>query len=355
MSENAPVQDDRTAKIKAKKDRAYGVSGTSQGLISGFTYGINGLILTVAFTYCTPLSVAESFLAANFIAPLLTVIFNDLGAAVFTGICNISRGTGREIIRTLKTRPGKVMCIAALAGGPLAQGGYYIGLSNAGLSYTSVIAAMYVVLGPLLGRLFLKQSLTWKIWVGVLACVIGSIVMCWVEPEGAGPTFLIGIIFAFVAAIGWASEGVIATHSSSAIDPKVAINLRFGISGLASIFIFVPILTLVATTADDFNGLSMFIDIITTPQTLGILLLAGLFDGISSLWWYKSDNMIGVGKGMALNSTYVAWGIVFGVLLLGEPLTLEVVIGGILVMFGAFMVSLNPTGLIRKRRFKLWA
>ncbi|MDR2846143.1 MAG: DMT family transporter [Candidatus Methanoplasma sp.] len=339
---------DRSTQLKLKSDRAHGIKGTSYGLISGFSYGVNGLILTLAFTYCTPLSIAESFLAANFIAPLITLIFNDAFCALWATGYNVIFGRRKELVRALRTRPGKILFIAAIIGGPIAQGGYYIGLSTAGLAYTAGISALFVVVGPILARIFLRQVIGKRVYLGIFICVAGSIIMCYVAPDGIDSSlFYLGILCAFMAAVGWGAEGVIASFGTSVIDPGIAVTIRWISSSTLSALIFIPALTIIAVSGD-FSGASMFADIISNPVTLGVLAVAGLAGAGCGIGWYTAGNMVGAGKGCALNSTYVAWGILLAIVFLGQAITAQVVVGGALVLAGAILVSWNPGELFRK-------
>lgn len=330
---------------KAKMLGRFGRIGTASGLMSGFTYGVNGLLITWAFYNLTPLSLGGSFLVASFIAPLITVMFNDTFAAIWLTIYNLGSGRGKEILRAFKTKPGLIICVGALIGGPLAQGSYYIALTNAGLAYTAPISALYAVIGVLLGAVILKQKITGRIWMGIIASVVGAIVISYSQPDATGDLFYLGILFAFVAAFGWGAEGVIGAFGTSMLDPKVAINLRFITSSIVSIMFFIPVLTLVATSLDEFSGWTMTTSILGEPWLLLILALAGGAAALSYLTWYRCNNMIGVGRGMALNITYVFWGIVLSVLFLDTELTYQIVVGGVLIIVGAILVSVNPAEL----------
>jgi drug/metabolite transporter (DMT)-like permease len=346
MTENTT---ERSARLKAKSDKAHGIKGTSYGLISGFSYGVNGLILTLAFTYCTPLSIAESFLAANFIAPLITLIFNDAFCAIWAAGYFSIFGRRKELLRAFRTRPGKILFAASIIGGPIAQGGYYIGLSTAGLAYTAGISALFVVIGPVLARIFLRQAISKRVWVGIIVCVIGSIVMAYTAPEGVDTNlFYLGILCAFMAAVGWGAEGVIASFGTAVIEPSIAVTIRWISSSTLSALIFIPLLTLIAVSGD-YSGFSMFTEILSNPTTLAVLAVAGLAGAGCGIGWYTAGNIVGAGKGCALNSTYVAWGILLAIVFLGQEITAQVIVGGALVLTGAILVSWNPGELFKKK------
>ena len=64
---------------------------------------------------------------------------------------------------------------------------------------------------------------------------------CW-APEGAGGgLFYLGIAFAFLAAFGWAAEGVCVTSGMDFIEPAVALNVYQIVSSLLYAGIIVPL------------------------------------------------------------------------------------------------------------------
>ncbi|MBU5583732.1 EamA family transporter, partial [Enterococcus sp. S181_ASV_20] len=78
------------------------------------------------------------------------------------------------------------------------------------------------------------------------------------------------------------------------------------------------------------------------------LVLSGLSAAASFVCWYKANSMVGCAIGMSLNVTYAFWGVLFCVLFLGQTLTPTIVIGSIVIVLGAIIVTMNPLDLFRK-------
>ena len=57
---------------------------------------------------------------------------------------------------------------------------------------------------------------------------------------------------------------------------------------------------------------------------------------------------MGCAIGMSLNVTYAFWGVFFCVLFLGQALTPTIVIGSVVIVLGAILVTMNPLDLFRK-------
>ena len=307
-------------------------TGIRTGVISGLTYGLYSTFVVIA-SMKEPLAGAVGLFAAPYVASAL----NDSIAAIWLLIYNTMTGRIREIGRSLRTFPGFVVILGALVGGPIASGAYLMGLAMAG-AYAIPISALYSLFGAIFARIILKQKITRRVGVGMVICIIGAIIINWVKPE-SGSNFTLGIICAFVAAIGWALEGVLAAFGSAMIDSDIAINIRQGVSGLVDILIILPII----------GALGLLQTTIMAVTPLVWLAIAGLSAAVSFLCWYKANSTIGCAIGMSLNITYVFWGVLFSIILLGSAITPTIILGSIVILIGAVLVSTNPMDIIRKR------
>lgn len=318
--------------LKSNANKKFRRTGIGTGVLSGITYGLYSTFVVVASTK-EPLVGAVGLFAAPYIASAL----NDFIAAIWLLIYNTMTGRIREFGRSLCTFPGWVVIIGALIGGPIASGAFLMGLAMAG-AYAIPISALYSLFGAIFARIILKQRITMRIGFGMIICIIGAIIVNWVTPEG-GDNFTLGIICAFVAAIGWALEAVLAAFGSAMIDSDIAINIRQSVSGLVDIFIILPII----------GALGLFTETVLAVTPVIWLALAGLCAAISYLCWYKSNSTIGCATGMSLNITYVFWGVLFSILFLGSAVTPTIVIGSIVILIGAVLVSTNPMDFFKAK------
>lgn len=313
-----------------KKFKAIGVT---TGLISGLMYGLYTTFVLIA-GYYKPLAGAVGLFAA----PYVTSGLNDLFAGIWLTAYNVKTGRIREIGRSLRLFPGKIILIGSLVGGPIASGAYLMGLAMAG-AYAIPISAMYILFGALFARIFLKQKIVPRVGIGMVICVVGAIVINWVKPEGS-TNFTLGIICAFVAAIGWALEGVFAAYGSAMLDTDVVINIRQLLSGIVDLIVILPMV----------GGMGLLKGTLFSLPPVMWLLVSGLCAAISYLCWYKSNSTIGCAMGMSLNITYAFWGVLFCILFLKQPLTPTIIIGSIIIILGAVLVSVDPFELLKKRR-----
>lgn len=325
----------RAIMMKEKLNANFAKKGIFTGLFSGCTWGLNSVLLGVALGLVP--AMGEEY--AVYAIPLAAACMNDSLAGLWLLLYNGGAGRFQEILRSLKTFPGLMVCVAALLGGPVANGGYLLGISMAGPAYALTITALYPIVGAILSRIFLKQQIVPRVWVGMLLSVIGAIVISYVPPEGGNSSsFYLGLLFASLAALGWGAEAVLAVFGMSMIDPKIAINIRELTSGLFLAIFVLPIV----------GGWTVISKVLVTPQAIGAFAIAALAAGVSYLAWYKANTTIGVAKGMALNGTYVMWGVIFSVVFLSSPLTQNLVIGSGLVLIGATLVAINPKEFFKK-------
>ena len=313
-------------------DKSHSI-GIWSGIISGLTYGIYTTLVMVA-GYYEPLATAVGLLAAPYVCSGL----NDLFAGIWLSIYNIKRGRMAEVWQCLKTRPGQMIVLGSLLGGPIANGAYLVGLALAG-AYAIPISATCSLFGAIFSWLFLKQRPTKRVVAGMVVCVAGAIIINWAEPEGT-KNFTLGIICALIAAICWGLEGMFSSSSGEELEPEISVNLRELVSGIVDLAIIVPAV----------KALSLLMGTLQAGIPVIWLLVAGFSAAVSFLTSYKSNALVGCAIGMSLNVTYAFWGVLFCVLFLGQELTVTIVAGSIIIVLGAVLVTMNPLDLFRKNQ-----
>ncbi|HOO56981.1 MAG TPA: EamA family transporter [bacterium] len=313
---------------------AYARKGMATGAFSGMVWGLDGAILGVAMAM-SPFTGGVSIITA----PLAGAALHDGFAALWLLLINLFTGKSGEIAKTLRSRPGRLVCLAALLGGPVGMAGYLMSIANAGAAYAMAVSAIYPALGALMARVFLKERISARVWAGIAVCVAGAIVTGYAPPEqAAAGGFYTGIAFALLAATGWAAEGVLSTYGMDLLDPDIAINIRQAVSFAVYLVIVVPL-----------AGALPVLGRAVVSKSMGVVALAGLAGAVSFLAWYRSLNMCGVGRAMALNITYALWGIVFGLLFFGLELSAGLVAGALMITAGALTIVTEnrSTGTLR--------
>ena len=296
------------------------------GVLSGFLWGCNNYLYDVGARG----AITDS-LSAGIIFPLACTAVNDMSAAIFLLFVNGLRGVLRSV-HTLLNRSGAVLCLAALLGGPLGQLSYCLGILWAGPTYALALSALYPVIGCVLARFFLHQQINVRMACGIALAVAGAIITGFTTLETAAPLILPGMICAFIAALCWGSEIVLAVHGMSNIEPDLAITLRESISGTV----------LLLMTVAFFSGGGAIHALFAVPAALGTLMIAGVIAGISYFLWYAVNRAIGCARGMATNATYIIWGVVLQWGMGGSEASGQILLGCALVFAGVLLVSLYP-------------
>ena len=359
--------------------------GILTGIVSGMTWGASGTVLWEALSFAPfttllpPESIAENLVAGGlteaaaaerydymvlffYVAAGLTLAFlHDFFAALWVGGFNTMKGKFKEYARSLSTTPGKMVCVAAIFGGPIAMSGYLLGVTFAGAVYSLPITASYPAVAAVLATIFLKERNPARVWIGVAACICGSLIIAWGDP-GDTPNFTLGIALATMACLGWATEGLISTYGMDMLDPDVALGIREAFSALILGLIVLPGIGLyigsqeAVSQGEVVSGWALVAAAFANTKSPAIWLcvLGGFFGGFSYVAWYRALHSTGVARAMAFNVTYAFWGVFFGYLMsiiMGREtgITGNAWVGAIVISIGAILVSINPRELFKLR------
>ena len=281
---------------------------------------------------------------------LCGAFLHDFFAALWVGANNIRAGKFKEYGRTLRTKPGRMVCIGALLGGPIGMSGYLLGITFVNAAYALPITASYPALAAILATIIFKERNPARVWVGVVLCIVGSFVVFYAPMEGdKGAFFTIGMLLSTLACIGWSTEGLLSTYGMDMVDPDIALGIREGVSALCYLLFVIPIVTLFLTPKFGPTPIWELIVQTVTSSSFTVYAFAGFLGGFSYVYWYRALNMAGVARAMALNVTYALWGVIFGFLFTPFVPTGQLFVGAAGIAAGAILVSANPRELFRLR------
>lgn len=349
---------------KDKLKAGFFKKGVSIGLLSGITYGLYAAFITLAMArgvwsdWYGANTAGLSTFALVFILGALGTALNDSCSAIWALVNCTSKGKLKDFFRTLSSKPGRMIILAALVGGPIANVAYIIGIQLAG-SIAIPITALCPAIGAILGRVLYKQELNKRMALGIIICVSASVIIGVVGIGGdTGDSMVLGLTIAFIAALGWGLEGVIAGFGSSMVDSEISITIRQVISGLANFIILLPILGL-------FGGnillpYSLAGEAIMSSSAMIWFLVSGFFAFISFMWWYKGNSMTGAAMGMATNGTYSFFGplscwVLLGIIIGEEGWSLTGIewFAAVTMAIGIWIIAMNPLDLFRKKEADL--
>lgn len=312
---------------------AWGLDGVLMGRV-----GLNSIFTDKAFA----LSQGISETSFSF-SPLVTAFFHESFCFFWVALVLLFSKQLKHVFYLLfKTKKGKAAAIAALVGSPIGMSAYLLGIKYATAPYASSISVIYPGVGALLSYLFLKEKLSLNSVIGIIISLTGSFMLGF-NPTGNMPdTFFKGIMFAFVAVLGWALEGVIIGFAMKNIKdeesvestPQQLLCLRYLVSMVAYAVIVLPAI----------KGYPLASNIVSSGLVFKYALIA-ILGAFTYLSWYKAVDLIGSAMGTALNSTSALWTIIFSALLFGNKITPTLAFWGIVIVIGVFIFAINPKTL----------
>ncbi len=357
------IANEAAVAAKKKLSARFFKKGITIALFSGLMYGFYSAFLTLGMTkgvwsdWYGANSAGLSAFAITYLLGALGSAVNDTCSAIWAMIYASVKGKFGDFLRCINTTPGRMMILAALIGGPISSTAYVVGLQMAG-SIVIPITALCPAIGAILGRILFKQELNKRMMLGIAICVSASFMIGSTSVGGDAPKgMLLGIIIAFIAALGWGFEGCVAGYGTSMIDSEIGITIRQAIAGLSNLIILLPILGMMAGNVNLSTDLT--IQAFTSGSAMIWLAISGLCAFVSYMMWYKGNSMCGAALGMACNGTYSFWGpfccwIVLGVFYGIDGWSLPPIAwsAAVLMVVGILVIAMNPLDLFRKKEEK---
>ena len=357
---NSKERTARALELKAKMKSNFFKKGIAIALFSGVSYGFYTAFLTMGMSkgvwadwYGANKAGLSTFVIVYLLAALGNAI-NDSCSAVWAIGNSLVQGKFKDFLRCLNSKPGRTIILAALLGGPIAGTAYVVALQMAGPIIVP-ISALCPAIAAILGKILYKQEITKRMSVGIVIRECASFLIASTGfSGGVSDGFILGILIAIIAALGWGFEGCVAGYASTMVDPQIGICIRQLSSGIANLFIVVPIMGVMAGGIGISNKL--VIEAFTSGPAMIWFVLSGLLTFLTFMTWYKGNSMCGAGLGTACNGTYSFFGPFACYLILGvaagmEGWTIPAIawVGAIIMMFGILTIAMNPLDLFRKK------
>ena len=356
--------EDNVLKIKNKfffkKTSNILYKGIMISILAGMCYGIYSAFISIAmnkgiWSEWKVSGVEISKFAAIYITGVLGTALNDTVSAVWAWFFIIKNGKAEIFFQNIRKKEGKILILAAIIGGPLAGAAYVIALQISG-SIIIPIATLTPATGAILGKIILKQQLNARKIVGVIICAFAGILIGMNNINGniAGNNVILGMILAFIAALGWGLEGVIAGYSTTFIDYEIGITIRQTISGLFSFLVLLPFLSII--NGNLIMTVNMTISALKDISSFIFFILSGFFALFAFSLWYKGNSICGAALGMACNAS-AFWGpffcwLIIGVIMgeKGWEVAPVVWLGAFIMIAGIILIALNPLEFISRKK-----
>lgn len=303
------------------------------GLGSGFTWGLDTVLIGVAMTLTPFVEKPLLIVYGTFVCSML----HDVLAAFWMWSFMGSKGRLGELKSAICSRDGLFCVLGALFGGPLAMTFYVLAVQRGGSALTATVTACYPLLGSALAVLILKEKMSLKGWLGLCICILGIAYIGYTPDEDLQSNIVIGIMLAAVAAVGWALEAVVCGYGmkSGKVDPLMALLIRETTSGIIYILLVVPIML------GGFDNMMTGVSAVISHSLTFVLIIVTALIGMSSfVMWYTAIDTIGAARSLCLNVTYSFWTVVLSFLFLGGEMSINILIGAIMVVTGVTVATL---------------
>jgi drug/metabolite transporter (DMT)-like permease len=349
----------RVLELARRQGQRFFVKGVTIAVVSGMLYGLySAFVISAEGTgvwgdWFSGESTLTAFTQVYVLGMLACGLNDSISALWAMGLVGI-KGKLADLWRSIRSKPGLVMVVCAVIGGPLANGAYLIALKLAGPA-AAPITALCPVVGAVIGRVMFKQAINARMAVGIGICLTASFMIGSTSLGGdAPPTMALGLLIALIAAVGWGVEGAVAGYGTVLIDYQIGITIRQLTSGILNLGLFVPVLCLMAG-GDGLYG-SLLGGALTDGGSLALFAVSGLFCFLSFGLWYRGNSMCGTALGMACNGSYSFWTPLFCWLVLGlgfgwadQAVAPIVWVAAPVLFVGLVLVALNPLELLRWR------
>ncbi len=339
-----------------------------KGLIFAFASGMSYGLFSAFMTVGEASGIWNEFwalpLASTIIGYLLLCAvgssLNDLISGIWCMIIATMKGKMRDFLPALKSKPGMLIIIGALCGGPIASTCYIVGLMMAG-GIAAAVTALCTAVGAILSRILYKQKLNARMVTGIIICFFAAVVLGGTTLGDVDATATIGMCIAFIAAIAWGVEGSIAGYGTIMVDYEIAITIRQIVSGLANLIVLVPVFCIIANATADMSGVegSTYLFFVGGAVLSGAIIwfiISGFFANPAYSLWYKGNSMCGTALGMVCNSMYAFWApffmmVVCGWILGWEGYTLTPIqwLMALVEIFGIWVIAMNPLDVFKKK------
>ena len=365
MSDSAMTAPNNALAAKQAQEKSYRKKGIFIALMSGFLYGgytaflTQGMASGIWVDYYGGTGVAAGLSAFALVYTLSAVgaAVNDICSAVWSLIYAAIIGRLGDFTRSINTKPGRILILAAIIGGPIASTAYVIGLQMAG-SIIVPIAALNAAIGAIIGRIIYKQKLSGGMILGIVICFTAAVIIGlfgYGIPEGGlagifgnmSGEAVIGIIAAFCAALGWGIEGAVGGYACCMVDTEIAICIRQCTSGIVNAVILCSLLAMIGGDGIG-SGLVLVGHALADGPSIWMFIVAGIFASWSFKFWYKGASMCGAALGMGCNGTYAFWGpmyclVVCGLIFGGEGWNIAWPgwVGAITMVIGIFVLAIS--------------
>jgi drug/metabolite transporter (DMT)-like permease len=288
---------------------------------------------------CVPLIWGGTFIAGRLVSAQLPPSIGAFSRYVIAVICLLGFwlvmqrskvGSSTEQLFSM-TRAEWAMTIALGATGILIYNLFFFAaLAQMPASRTSIFVALNPTFTIVFSVLLFKERLSALRWVGVVFALMGVwIVVTRGDLSKVVESFGKGELLMMVAVFSWAFYTLIGRHALKTLSPIKA-TLWASIWGTLMLGVF---------TVGDWSKVS---PAYFTPTVIASsVFLGALGTAVAFVWYYQGVKLLGSSRTVIFNTLVPIFGVLLGWLILNEPMSASLLIGGSIAVTGIYLVNRN--------------
>ncbi len=247
------------------------------------------------------------------------------------------RSWTRKNLSGLSGRDWANLLVVAVLSGALAPTLIFFALDRTTVTNILLVGRIEPPLLLLCSALFFKETVDrWAI-TGTFITIFGALVIFGLQYKDDPMAFGIGELYAGAAAVVW----VVVTLVSVQYLHHVPIGIFAAIRSLVGALVFAAIVLVLF-------GAEHFQDALSPFLWKWMLVYGGIIIVIGQLLWYKGITMTSASQVSLASAFTPVAGVIFAVLLLGETVSMAIVIGGSIIVLGIATAQLGP--IFERRR-----
>ena len=277
------------------------------------------LLAAVCFVWGLNLVVTRWVIAEAGVPPIF------FAAMRFAGIALVLLWFLRPIPKNLGT-----LFLIAMGMGAVHFALLFQGLANAEASAVSVVGQLGVPFSTLMSMAFLGETVGWRRGLGILMAFAGALLIA-VDPQSFSLSF--GLVYVVFAALIASGASILMKRM-----PKISAMQMQAWIGL---FSFAPLFAVSGLIESDVNGWVAFVEggwLVWAATAFAVLGVSVFGHGV----FYTLIKKYDISLLSPLTLMTPIWGVVLSVAMLGEVLTLQLVVGAAISLGGVFVILIRP-------------
>ncbi len=223
------------------------------------------------------------------------------------------------------------MILVGILMGPLHQALLYVGLTYLPAGLTSILMQGSIIITTIIGWLFLNEKVGWRTWLGIVIGIVGVGILVGMPDEGKS---VAGIFIIFLSAF-MVALAYIAQKKVGHAHPPTYIALMF--------FPAAPFIALSSYLIEGTEWINNVEDLNWTV-ICAVVIYQAVILSLSHMIWQHLIARLPVSQLVPWTLLIPVFAVLFAVLFLGEALTLNIILGGMITIGGVGIVTFRRLG-----------